>query len=354
MLTESQKWRLLAVFVLCGVLLYLLAPVLAPFAAAAIFAYMGNPLVTRLTQWHISRTLAVVVIFFVVSLLLVWLLLVLIPMLQRQWLVLSAKLPVILDWLQQVAMPWLQTNFGLEEVPDLATLKSYVLDQWQSMQGVATRLLGSVSRSGMAILGWLVNLLLIPVVTFYLLRDWPRLITALHALLPRHAEREVVSLVGAVDEVLGHFFRGQLLVMLALGIVYTTGLWLIGLDLALLIGMLAGLVSFVPYLGLVVGLLSACIVAMLQFHEFMPLLYVLVVFGVAQVLETAVLTPMLLGDRIGLHPVAVIFAVLAGGQLFGFLGVLLALPAAAVILVLLRRAYQLYLGSRFYSAANRG
>lgn len=353
-MTESQKWLLLAILALGGLLLYVLAPVLAPFATAAILAYIGNPLVEQLTRWRLSRTLAVAVVFLVLTLLAAWLLLVLVPMLERQLVLLAAKLPALLDWLQHQAMPWLQTRLGLAETPDLGSLKGYAAEQWQSAGGLLTQLLASVSRSGLVLLGWLANLLLVPVVTFYLLRDWQPLVAWLHELLPRRVEPEVVKLTRAVDEVLGAFFRGQLLVMLALGVIYTAGLWLVGLDLALLIGMLAGLVSFVPYLGLIVGVIAAGIAALLQFHEFMPLLYVLVVFGVAQLLEGMVLTPWLLGERIGLHPVAVIFAVMAGGQLFGFLGVLLALPVAAVIVVLLRYAHQHYLDSRLYSAANRG
>jgi predicted PurR-regulated permease PerM len=353
-MTESRTWLWLVAVALGGTLLYLLEPVLSPFAVAAILAYTGNPLVERLTRWRLSRTLAVTVVFLVLALLAVWLLLVLVPMLERQVALLAAKVPALLDWLQTKALPWAQARLGLAEIPNLGTLKSYAAGQWQSAGGIAAQLLASVSRSGLALLGWLANLLLVPVVTFYLMRDWQSLLARLHELLPRRSEAEVVKLVGAVDEVLGAFFRGQLLVMLALGVIYTVGLWLVGLDLALLIGMLAGLVSFVPYLGLIVGVLAAGVAALLQFHEFMPLVYVLLVFGGAQLLEGMLLTPLLLGDRIGLHPVAVIFAVLAGGQLFGFFGVLLALPVAAVVVVLLRHAHQRYLDSRLYSAANRG
>ncbi len=145
------------------------------------------------------------------------------------------------------------------------------------------------------------------------------------------------------------FVRGQFYVMLALGCIYSIGLWITGLDLALLIGMLAGLVSFVPYLGSIVGIVMACIAAMVQFHELISLVPVVIVFMVGQALEGMVLTPMLVGDKIGLHPVAVMFAVMAGGQLFGFLGILLALPVASVIMVLLRHVHDLYRYSDFYS-----
>lgn len=351
---DTHRWFWLAAVVLVGALLYVLAPVLTPFLTAAILAYIGNPLVERLTRWRLSRTLAVVAVFLVLTLLGVWLLLVLVPMLERQLELLAAQVPAALDWLQTRGAPWLQSRLGLAQPPDLGALKTYAAEHWQSAGGLATQLLASVSRSGLVMLGWLANLLLVPVAAFYLLRDWPVLLRRLHELLPRHVEPEAVRLVRSVDEVLGAFFRGQLLVMLALGVIYTVGLWLVGLELALLIGMLAGLVSFVPYLGLIVGVVVAGIAALLQFHEFVPLLYVLLVFGVAQLLEGMVLTPWLLGERIGLHPLAVIFAVLAGGQLFGFFGVLLALPVAAVAVVLLHHAHRRYLDSRLYSAANRG
>lgn len=353
-MSDTQKWFWLTLTIVSGALLYLLAPVLTPFLAAALIAYMGDPLVDRLERWRLSRTWAVVVVFSGLSLLVLVLLLILLPLLERQFAVLLAKLPGYLSWVQQHALPWLQANLGLGPLPDLEALREYAAGHWQSAGGVLAKVLSSVSRSGLNLLGALANLLLIPVVAFYLLRDWDVLMGHLRILLPRHMEPEAVKLAGSFDEVLGAFFRGQLLVMLALGVIYSLGLWLVGLDLALLIGMLAGVVSFVPYLGFIVGIVAAGIAALMQFQEFMPLVYVLLVFGVAQLIEGMVLTPLLLGERIGLHPVAVIFAVLAGGQLFGFFGILLALPVAAVVVVLLRYSRQRYLDSRLYSAANRG
>jgi predicted PurR-regulated permease PerM len=198
------------------------------------------------------------------------------------------------------------------------------------------------------VLNWLINLLLIPVVTFYLLRDWDILVARIQGLLPRRIEPVVVNLVKESNEVLGAFLRGQFLVMLALGTIYSLGLTVIGLDFALLIGMLAGLLSFIPYLGFIVGVISAGIASLLQFYDLIHLLLVIVVFGIGQLIESMLLTPKLVGDCIGLHPVAVIFAVLAGGHLFGFFGILLALPAAAVIMVLLRHTHDEYLRSMFY------
>ncbi len=351
-MSDSHRWFWLTGAAVAGALLYLLAPVLAPFMVAAILAYVGDPLVDRLERWRLSRTLAVVAVFLVFTLVGLVLLLILVPLVERQLALLVAKLPAFIHWLQERLLPWLQAQTGMSAPPDLAALKNYAGGHWQSIGGYLTEALSSLSRSGLGMVGALADLLLVPVVTFYLLRDWDRLVAQLRELIPRAAEPEAVRLVAAVDDVLGAFFRGQLLVMLALGCLYTLGLWLVGLDLALLIGMVAGLVSFVPYLGFIVGIISAGIAALMQFHELTPLLYVAAVFGVGQLLEGMVLTPYLLGERIGLHPVAVIFAVLAGGQLFGFFGVLLALPVAAVTVVLLGYARGRYLGSRIYSPAS--
>lgn len=293
------------------------------------------------------------IVFVALTLLGLLLLVILIPLLERQLVVLGGKLPGLIDWVQQSAVPWLRERLGLHGLAiDLGTLKASVREHWQAAGGAAATLLSSVSRSGLVLAGWLANLLLIPVVTFYLLRDWDILVARVRELLPRTIEPVAADLARQSDEVLGAFLRGQLLVMLGLAVIYAGGLWVVGLDLALLIGLGAGMVSFVPYLGFIVGIIAAGVAALMQFHDAIHLLYVALVFGVGQLVEGTVLTPLLVGDRIGLHPVAVIFAVLAGGQLFGFFGVLLALPAAAVIMVLVRYVHRRYKHSRLYGAAD--
>lgn len=327
----------------CLALLYWLAPVLTPFMAAAVLAYIGDPLVDRLEARRVPRTLGVVIVFVVLTSITTTLLLILIPMLERQWAVMATKFPAYVDWFMHQALPTLAARLGLETPSlDMAQIKQAMQQHWQSAGGLATQLLSSVTHSSMAFFAALANLVLIPVVTFYLLRDWDVLVARVHALLPRSIEPKVSLIARESDQVLGAFLRGQLLVMLALAIVYSVGLSLVGLDLAILIGLLAGVVSFVPYLGFIVGIVAAGLAALMQFHELMPLAYVALVFGIGQLLEGMLLTPMLVGDRIGLHPVAVMFAVLAGGQLFGFLGVLLALPVAAVIAVILRHVHEWY------------
>jgi len=349
MIIDTNKWYVLLVLVVTGLLLYLLAPVLTPFMMAAIFAYIGDPLVDRLETVKVPRTLAVVIVFLGLSILAVLALIILVPMIERQILTLGQKVPGYVEAIQTRFIPWLNSSFGLSLELDFAAIKQSLQDSWKNTGSIVSTALSYVSKSGAVLAGWFANLLLIPVVTFYLLRDWDILIKRIGELVPRKNLPVVSTLAKSSDEVLGAFLRGQLLVMLVLASIYSIGLWIVGLDLALLSGLIAGLVSFVPYLGFIVGILVAGIAAIMQFQDMIHLLYVAIVFGIGQMVEGMLLTPLLVGDRIGLHPVAVIFAVLAGGQLFGFLGVLLALPVAAVIAVMLRYIHERYKESAMYS-----
>lgn len=336
-MTDLRTLGIILGLALTGVLIYLLAPVLTPFLIAALLAYMFNPLVTRWQAWGVPRTLSVLFLFVILAGLLTLLTLWLTPKIYYQVQLFANKLPGYLDTVQERVLPKLQALLGIDAAwLDFDTLKQQLLDHWREVGKVAGEVLGTLSRSGMRVAGWLINLVLVPVVAFYLLRDWNQLVVGVQRLFPPKMQPRVTQLARETDEVLGAFLRGQLLVMLALAVLYSTGLWFLDLDLALPIGVVAGFVSFVPYLGFIVGLASASIAAFFQFQDLWMLLWVAAVFGVVQMLEGMWITPTLVGDRIGLHPVAVIFAVLAGGQLFGFFGVLLALPAAAVILVWLR------------------
>ena len=346
----SRRWQLFAIAAVLVYLVWLLAPVLMPFAVAGMLAYLGDPLADRLERLGLSRAWAASVVFLVLLLALVGVLLLLVPLISRQIENLIQNLPRYGQWAQQTAWPWIQTKLHLD--PDmfdsdrlLAALKAHI----DSIGGVATVVLGKVSRSGLGIVLWLTNLVLIPVVAFYLLRDWDRMVATVDRMLPRSIQPTVAHLARESDKVLGAFVRGQLLVMLALGIFYGAGLSLVGLSVGLLIGIVAGLLSFVPYLGFIVGFGAALIAVLVQYGDWPHLLLVCGVFVVGQLLEGYVLVPKLVGDKIGLHPVAVIFAVLAGGYLAGFLGVLLALPAASVIMVLLRYLIERYRMSELYT-----
>ncbi|MDH4585069.1 AI-2E family transporter [Pseudomonas sp. BN415] len=356
-MTDSRRWLWLGGFLLLGWLLYELHPVLSPFLVGMLLAYLGDPLVDRLERLGLSRTWGVALVFGLFGLILLALLLVLLPMLGRQLFRLYEVAPQMLDWLQQSALPWVQAQLGLPgDFWRFDRLKAVISGHLGQTTDIAGTLLASVTASGLALLGWLGNLLLIPVVGFYLLRDWDLMVAKLRGLLPRSRESYIVVLVGECHEVLGAFVRGQLLVMLALGLIYAAGLMLVGLDLGLLIGLVAGLASIVPYMGFVVGFGAAVLAALFQYggFELYPLIGVVAVFTIGQLLEGMLLTPLLVGDRIGLHPVAVIFAILAGGQLFGFTGVLLALPVAAIIMVLLRHAHDFYKLSDLYGQSSSG
>lgn len=354
MAKNIKGWLLLACIALMLLTFYQLLPVITPLLLSILLAYMGDPLVDWLERHKFSRTWAVVFVFVLLSLLLLILLVVLIPMIGRQLVSLYGLTPQLIDWMQHSALPWLQTQLGINtSVSSLDSIKQMFSENMDKTTDIAQLLLSQVTASSLAFLGWLANLLLIPVVTFYLLRDWDTLVAKLRRLLPRKNEMLVVQLIGECHEVLGAFMRGQLLVMLALGVIYAVGLMTLGLELGLLIGLLAGLASLVPYMGFAVGISAALVAGLFQFGlDPYPLLGIVAVFTLGQMLEGMLLTPLLVGDRIGLHPVAVIFAILAGGQLFGFTGVLLALPVAAVIMVLLRNMHELYKESNMYGQSS--
>lgn len=351
MMSDSLRWLWLVGIFLTGWLVYLLTPILPPFLVAMLLAYLGDPLVDRLERLKLSRSLGVALVFLLFAVVVAVLLLIFLPLLGRQLMRLYELTPQMLDWLQHSAMPWLQVQLGLSaDFWQFDRLKAAVADNPTRTSDILGALLLQVTQSSLALVGFIGNLLLVPIVSFYLMRDWDVLMRKLRSLLPRRREGLVLRLTAECHEVLGAFVRGQLLVMLALATIYAAGLMLVGLELGLLIGLLAGLASIVPYMGLVVGLGAALVAVLFQFGagDWYPLIGVLVVFTVGQLLEGMLLTPWLVGDRIGLHPVAVIFAILAGGQLFGFTGILLALPVAAVIMVLLRHVHDLYKLSELY------
>ena len=343
-------WFLALLFAL-GLMFYLLQPILLPFVLGGLIAYLGDPVVDMMERRNMGRTLGVTIVFVVLTGLLVLSVLVTIPALLHQLSALISKIPVMYSWVTDTLVPWLQSRLSVPaaQLPEF-DWSAQLADNWQSLGKVTARTLGNITGSGANILMWLFNLALVPVVAFYLMRDWDILMAKLLRMLPRAWQDNTVTMVGEADEVLGAFIRGQLLVMLALGVIYSLGLWMVGVQLALVLGVIAGLASIVPYLGFIVGILSSLIVAYAQYQDWGVLLLVGLVFAVGQVLESMVLTPILVGDRIGLHPVAVIFALMAGGQIAGFVGVLVALPVSAVIMVFVRHAVARYRASDLYQA----
>jgi len=342
----AMQW--LSFAAVAAALLYLLSPILTPFVAAGILAYICNPLVQRMSARKMPRTLAVVLVMGGLLLLSGLLLLIMLPLLEKEIGLFVMRVP---DWIEAARihlLPQLQQWFGVSIEWDSQALKNLLLSHWQSAGGAAGKLLPWLGSSGGAIVGALVNLLLIPVAMFYLLRDWDVLVARLDELIPRDWHGKVTEIVAEVDRVLAEFLRGQISVMLLMSAYYVAALWLAGLEFALPIGILAGLLVFVPYLGMILGLSLATLAALMQFPSFGGVLLVWAAFGAGQLLEGMVVTPWLVGDRIGLHPLAVIFALLAFGQVFGFFGLLLALPLSAILLVALRHGKAWYLSSSMY------
>ncbi|MBI4195198.1 MAG: AI-2E family transporter [Betaproteobacteria bacterium] len=339
-------WLALAVAI--GVLLYLLSPMLTPFLLAAILAYICNPVVQRMERRRIPRALSVALVLLLLLGAFIVLLLIMLPLLVKQAQAIARQVPAYVDWFRATLGPWLEAYLGVEL--DTALIKDWLSEHLSEVQAVAVKLLPSLKTGGLALIEFAVNAVLVPVVLFYFLRDWNRIVTAIDEMVPRRWHDRVVSLLREIDDVLGQFLRGQLTVMLIMSVFYTAGLWLAGLDFALSVGIIAGLVTFVPYLGLIVGVSLATLTGVLQFGDLTALIWVWAVFVVGNLVEGYVLVPFLVGERIGLHPVAVIFALLAFGQLFGFFGVLLALPVSAALVVWLRHVRRTYLTSGVYNA----
>jgi phosphoribosylaminoimidazole-succinocarboxamide synthase len=344
-LPRNAPWYILAALLLAGGLVYLLGPILTPFLAGALLAYMFDPLVDRLEAHGMSRASGTVIVIVLAGLALFALLLVALPLFQGQFAELSQRVPAGLDLLQTRFLPWLQQTFGIRIDANLGTLKTWLTET--AVQKGADWL-PTLQTGALAIVGVLANLLLIPVVMFYLLKDWDVMVARVAELAPRPWLGTVTRVARAMDAVVGEFLRGQLAVMASLSVYYALALWAAGLDYALPIGLLTGVLSFVPFLGFGLGVILALLVALLQFTDWTGVAWVGGIYLVGQLLESYVITPRLVGERVGLHPVAVIFALAAFGQLFGFVGVLLAVPLAAVLLVALRELRGVYEHSAFY------
>jgi len=335
--------------------LWLLAPVLTPFVVAAILAYALTPVVDwldRLGRGRIPRLLAVVVVEIVFLLLLLALLLLVVPILVKQLPLLREQVPPLLDRFNVFLQPLL-AQFGLQVSFDVAALKAFAMEHLSAnFEDLLGQLLASAKIGGSVALSLIGNAVLIPVVLFYLLMEWRRFIDLVLMLVPPRLRAAVDSFTTEADAVLGQYLRGQLLVMVLLAVYYSVGLALFGLDLAFPIGVFTGLAVAIPYLGFGLGLILATLAGFLEFSaqagHVDVLVMVAVVYGLGQLVESFFLTPYLVGERMGLHPVAVIFALLAFGHLLGFVGVLIALPLSAVMLVAIRRGRQAYLDSALY------
>ena len=347
-LSLQQYLWIIGVALIFALMLHLLGNILTPFLIGGILAYIGNPAVSWGERHRVPRTVGTLLVLAITILVVFALILVLTPLVHSEFAQLLQRLPDVAVLLQTKFAPWLEEKFGIALQLDLASIKEMIAENLPDAQALTPKVLSSVKAGGTLILAIVINLALIPVVMFYLLRDWNVILARMEELTPRRWLAKLGTVAVEVDDVLAEFLRGQASVMIVLATYYAIALWIAGLQFAVPIGILTGLLVFVPYVGFGLGLILGVLAALLQWHGLPGFVAVLAVYGVGQLLEGYVLVPWLVGDRIGLHPVAVIFALLAFGQLFGFAGVLLALPASAVLLVALRHLRKAYNDSALY------
>ena len=343
---QTLSWLLIAL--VGALLIWLLAPVLTPFLIAGVLGYVLLPTVDRLVARKVPRVLAVTLVEVMAFLLIAAVLLLIVPILSKELPLLREHLPVLADKLSSTVSPWL-AQFGIDVALDSASIKAFVVKYLgANIEDGLSAALSSARIGGSFLLAMIGNAVLVPAVLFYLLMDWPQLSARLHQLIPPRLRSRVRSFLNDCDEMLGQYLRGQLLVMVILAVYYSVGLALFRFDLAVPVGVFTGLAVFIPDLGFGLGLVLALLAGVLQFASWYGVVAVAVVYGVGQVLESFILTPRLVGERIGINPLTVIFALLAFGHLAGFVGVLIALPVCAVLVVATGRLYKLYVDSKLY------
>ncbi|MCL6230540.1 chloramphenicol efflux transporter CxpE [Acinetobacter amyesii] len=345
------------IFILAGIaliiwVLYLLKPVVVPFIGAFLIAYLFSPLVDKLHNIGLPRWLSISLVFIGIGVAIFFAMWFLVPLVWEQLMYAKNNIPNNIHWVNYTFLPWLSETFNLVPMEiDTEQMSAAIMEYIQtnySADSIQAMLL-KVAQSGLNFIQIGGTIVLIPIIAFYFLLDWERMLENMRRLIPRKYEKSTLTIVGECHEVLGAFVKGQFLVMFLLGVVYAVGLQLVGIEVGIIIGMIAGLASIIPYLGFAVGIISAIVACLFQFGlDWVHLALVLVVFMVGQAIEGYILQPFLLGDKIGLSPVAVVFAVLAGAQLAGLLGMLIALPVAAIIVVLLRHARENYEKSNLY------
>ncbi len=355
----NQKWAYrIAILVLVAAAIYLLhhlRSVTIPIMLAAFLAYILDPLIDRLETFRIPRSRSILLLTFLVITLTIGALLLVIPAIENELRVAAGHLPEYLEKFKRNSLPFIERHLAAYfpgadiSVDSLVRegekmVKRIPLDAWQKvLSGVAATFHGTFS-----LIVSVIGLLIIPLYLFYILKDFDNIKEELIALIPERNRDFFIGKFGEVDEALSSFIRGQLLICLILGVIYSAGLLFIGIDLALVIGILSGAAFIIPYVGTVLGILSASLMAFLQFHDFQHILYVLLLFGGAQILEGTLITPKIIGDKMGLHPLIIILAIIIGGELFGLMGMLLAVPAAATIRIFLKSALKSYKESAYF------
>ncbi len=346
---NSYNWLIwLSVFVVFCAAVYVLRSVLLPFVAGIIIGYVLDPIADKFQKLGMSRTWATVIVMLLLILIFFPLLFLLLGVIQGQIADFIAALPNYISALMKKIEPIfyeLQSKF-----PDIDAekVREYIRGNMSNALKVSAKVIGSVISGGFAFVNIISLLLITPVVAFYMLRDWDTFIGKVNGLLPRHSKAAIEQQAQEINQIMANFIRGQLSVCVLLGCFYALGLYIVGLDLGIMIGFIAGVISFIPYVGSISGFVVSMCIAFAQFDDMGHILSVVAVFAVGQFLEGNFLTPKLVGDSVGLHPVWVMFALLAGGVLLGFLGLLIAVPVAAIIGVLVRHAIENYKHSSLY------
>lgn len=337
-------------------LLLLLKPVVIPLLIALIFAYLLNPFVDQLCKWKISRGISILIVSLGITTIIGLFIWYIAPLLWKQIIFIRDNIPRFIEWINTVALPWYSKTFNVDlmmiDTQQISTVVMEYIQTNYSADNIQTFLL-QLAKSSLNLLQLGGTAILIPILTFYLLIDWHKMQQRIFSLIPPRYTAKSSEILTECNQVLKAFIKGQLVVMILLGTIYAVGLNLIGLEVGLIIGMAAGLASIIPYAGFAVGVVVAILASLFQFgFDWTQLVLVGVVFMIGQLCEGYILQPFLLGDKIGLSPVAVIISVLAGAQLGGFVGMLIALPIAAILVVLLHHLKQYYQQSAWFNPPN--
>ncbi len=327
---------------------YSLSSILMPFITSFVFSYFFVPLANSLqTRFSINRTISslIIIAFILVCLVSLWLLLM--PLIFDQIQHFIQQIPNYKQYIKTEIIPLIAHYAELVDPIYVAKVEENLNNLFTIIFGYTTNFIQHIWQSGMAIINIISMLVLVPLITFYIIRDWKDILASVLGIVPQNSKKSFKSLMSKIDISLSGFIRGQLNVCLILAIYYSTTLTAIGINFGIFIGITTGILAFIPFFGLLSGFICALLVAYLQFFAIQKVFMVIAIFAVGSVIENT-LSPKLIGDKIGLHPVWLIFALLVGADLFGFIGMLSAIPCAAVLNILIRFAFEQYYKSEFY------
>ncbi len=344
-------WGAVTLLVIAFILLF--QQILLPFILGAVIGYLLDPSTDRLEEMKIPRTIAAFLVLSGFFVLLVAVFAMLLPILEAQVLHFAEVLPDYIQLGKEKALEFSEVYIEPYLGSELIVRENLGQNYGEKAAQWITATLKNIWSGGQAVFALVSLLLITPVVAFYLLRDWDRMIERIDSYIPKKNRDTVRRIMRDIDATLAGFLRGQGIVCLLLGLFYAIGLSVVGLDFGLLLGLFIGLISFIPYLGAIFGGILCIGLALIQFASLTPVLIVAAIFAVGQFLEGSILSPKFVGDNVNLHPVWVLFALMAGGSLFGFTGVLIAVPVAAIIGVMVRFVLDEYKKSSVYTGTSK-